>query len=426
MRHWSKTMTIWDRYGSLVKTNSGTTDSQRQFILRSHTQTHTLPLCEIIRLQAEVACVLCGCRCDLVGLCYGLKEPGDTEEASPQRGLLQGLHFPDRLTPASHVLEYVLLCPLFISNQFLHPSIPPVLLPPTILPFLPPPSPSIPLFHWESYRSSPRPNQFSSESSPVSRGPRLQHWNYLSTYFISHHTHTAPAHTHHLHSLSEYALHVQSTRTFFFFSVYLHSPQLHSPTSFWSGCWCFLSGGGVSGRESWSSVSINENCFSEVSPFLSALCRSLQLLGIHTNSVDVQGSVWGGGRRCGGGWMKGGGGGGRSAVIWRVVRGVNTAVLQLQNPIRVHQESYFILNLTPLLTLFLTPQYYLFLFLMMWTLPYCSFQEIRSVKSGVTHILCTWLAIQAMCNSLFKVLNKQTQQWKSWEPQSWDPIHINW
>lgn len=63
--------------------------------------------------------------------------------------------------------------------------------------------------------------------------------------------------------------------------------------------------------------------------------------------------------------MKGGGGGGRSAVIWRVVRGVNTAVLQLQNPIRVHQESYFILNLTPLLTLFLTPQYYLFLFLMM-------------------------------------------------------------
>lgn len=88
-----------------MKTNSGTTDSQRQFILRSHTQTHTLPLCEIIRLQAEVACVLCGCRCDLVGLCYGLKEPGDTEEASPQRGLLQGLHFPDRLTPASHVLE---------------------------------------------------------------------------------------------------------------------------------------------------------------------------------------------------------------------------------------------------------------------------------------------------------------------------------
>lgn len=218
MRHWSKTMTIWDRYGSLVKTNSGTTDSQRQFILRSHTQTHTLPLCEIIRLQAEVACVLCGCRCDLVGLCYGLKEPGDTEEASPQRGLLQGLHFPDRLTPASHVLECVLLCPLFISNQFLHPSIPPVLLPPTILPFLPPPSPSIPLFHWESYRSSPRPNQFSSESSPVSRGPRLQHWNYLSSYFISHHAHTAPAHTHHLHSLSEYALHVQSTRTFFFFS----------------------------------------------------------------------------------------------------------------------------------------------------------------------------------------------------------------
>lgn len=148
MRHWSKTMTIWDRYGSLVKTNSGTTDSQRQFILRSHTQTHTLPLCEIIRLQAEVACVLCGCRCDLVGLCYGLKEPGDTEEASPQRGLLQGLHFPDRLTPASHVLECVLLCPLFISNQFLHPSIPPVLLPPTILPFLSPPlplHPSVPL-----------------------------------------------------------------------------------------------------------------------------------------------------------------------------------------------------------------------------------------------------------------------------------------
>lgn len=93
MRHWSKTMTIWDRYGSLVKTNSGTTDSQRQFILRSHTQTHTLPLCEIIRLQAEVACVLCGCRCDLVGLCYGLKEPGDTERSQPTERVITGTTF---------------------------------------------------------------------------------------------------------------------------------------------------------------------------------------------------------------------------------------------------------------------------------------------------------------------------------------------
>ena len=224
-----------------------------------------------------MVCVLCGCRCDLVGLCYGLKEPGDTEEASPQRGLLQGLHFPDRLSPAPHVLECVLLCSLFISNQFLHPSILPVLLPPTILPFLSPlPTPSIPLFHWESYRSSPRPNQFSSESSPVSRGPRLQHWNYLSSYFISYHTHTALAHTHHLHSLSEYALHVQSTRTFFF-SVYLHSPQLHSPTSFWSGCWCFLWGGGVSGRESWS-------CFNQWELFQWGLSLSLCIVQVITTA----------------------------------------------------------------------------------------------------------------------------------------------
>lgn len=47
--------------------------------------------------------------------------------------------------------------------------------------------------------------------------------------------------------------------------------------------------------ESWSSVSINENCFGEVSSFLCALCRSLQPVGIHTGSVDVQGSGWGGG-----------------------------------------------------------------------------------------------------------------------------------
>lgn len=58
--------------------------------------------------------------------------------------------------------------------------------------------------------------------------------------------------------------------------------------------------------------------------------------------------------------MKGVGGGGICTVIWRVVRGVNTAVPQLRNPIGVHQESYFILNLFPLFTLFLTPQYYLF------------------------------------------------------------------
>lgn len=48
--------------------------------------------------------------------------------------------------------------------------------------------------------------------------------------------------------------------------------------------------------------------------------------------------------------MKGGGGGGRSAVIWRVVHRVSTAVPQLQDPIGVHQESYFILNLFPLFT----------------------------------------------------------------------------
>lgn len=232
MRHWSKTMTIWDRYGSLVKTNSGTTDSHRQFILRSHTQTHTLPLCEIIRLQAEVACVLCGCRCDLVGLCYGLKEPGDTERSQPTERVITGTTFS---WPTDACFTCVRVCSCVLFSFPTSSSIPQFHLcyfHPLSSRFSPPPSPSIPLFHWESYRSSPRPNQFSSESSPVSRGPRLQHWNYLSSYFISHHTHTAPAHTHHLHSLSEYALHVQSTRTFFFFpSIFTHPNSTRPPLS---------------------------------------------------------------------------------------------------------------------------------------------------------------------------------------------------
>lgn len=233
MRHWSKTMTIWDRYGSLVKTNSGTTDSQRQFILRSHTQTHTLPLCEIIRLQAEVACVLCGCRCDLVGLCYGLKEPGDTEEASPQRGLLQGLHFPDRLTPASHVLECVLLCPLFISNQFLHPSIPPVLLPPTILPFLSPPlplHPSVPLRELQILSEAKSILQWEQPSQQRASAAALK--LPLQLLYLTSRTHSARTYTPPAFTLWICAACTKHPNIFFFFpSIFTHPNSTRPPLS---------------------------------------------------------------------------------------------------------------------------------------------------------------------------------------------------
>lgn len=79
---------------------------------------HTKAVCEIIRFRAEVVCVLCGSRCDLLGL----KEPGDIETASLQRGLLRGVNFPDRLS-VSHLCVCVcasagcvLPCLLFIST----------------------------------------------------------------------------------------------------------------------------------------------------------------------------------------------------------------------------------------------------------------------------------------------------------------------
>lgn len=76
---------------------------------------------------------------------------------------------------------------------------------------------------------------------------------------------------------------------FFFLSIFTHPNSTRPPLSevaadVFCGEEAYLG-------ENHDPVSINENCFSEVSPFLSALCRSLQLLGIHTNSVDVQGSV---------------------------------------------------------------------------------------------------------------------------------------
>lgn len=150
---------------------------------------HTKAVCEIIRFRAEVVCVLCGSRCDLLGL----KEPGDIETASLQRGLLRGVNFPDRLS-VSHLCVCVCerwLCAPVSSFHFHHLSIPPVLLPPTLRPFLP--SSSIPLFHRESYRSSRRPNQFSSESSPVSRGCGAQ-TSSLAT--LSHITQRALSHAH--------------------------------------------------------------------------------------------------------------------------------------------------------------------------------------------------------------------------------------
>lgn len=76
-----------------------------------------------------------------------------------------------------------------------------------------------------------------------------------------------------------------------------------------------------------------------------AKCRSLQLVVIHTDSVDMHCSGWGGG--VGGGWRdqrwwR------RNTVVWQVIHKVNTTVPQLQNPIGVHQESHSILDLFPL------------------------------------------------------------------------------
>ncbi len=161
-----------------------------------------------------------------------------------------------------------------------------------------PPPPSIPLFHWVSHRSSRRPNQFSSESSPVSIGPGLQHWNYLSSYFISHHTHcTQRLHVHTPPAFTLWICTARAKHLNIFFSLYSLTP---TPLAHLFLKWllmCFFCREEAYLEESWSSVSINENCFGEVSPFLAALCRSLQAVGIYTNSVNVQGSGWGGGGR---------------------------------------------------------------------------------------------------------------------------------
>lgn len=216
-------------------------------------------------------------------LYYGLKEPGDAEAASLQRGLLRGVNFPDRLS-ASDVCVCASLCfcvffsfpPSSSISQFhlcyFHPL---------RFHFSHPP---ISLCSTESYRSSQRPNQFSSESIPVSRGPGLLRWNYLSGYFI---THMAPAFCSWICTASTKHLNIS------FLSIFTHPNPTRPPLSEVAAFFFCREEAG----EPRSSVSINENCFGEVSSFLSVLCRSLQPVGIHTDSGDEQGSGWEGGGR---------------------------------------------------------------------------------------------------------------------------------
>lgn len=192
--------------------------------LHTHTHRHTKAVCEIIRFRAEVVCVLCGSRCDLLGL----KEPGDIETASLQRGLLRGVNFPDRLS-VSHLCVCasagcVLPCLLFIStiSQFhlcyFHPlsvhSSPPLLL-----------HPSVPqrelqiLSEAKSILQREQPRQQRARAAALKLALRLL---YLTSHNALYHTHTPPAFTHRI--CTEYKAPEQ------FFS--LHSPHPHSPTSF--------------------------------------------------------------------------------------------------------------------------------------------------------------------------------------------------
>ena len=60
-------------------------EEQRKFTLR-HFPTHTVPVCEIIRLQAEVVCVLRGSRCDLVGCVMGWRSQETQRQPAYREG----------------------------------------------------------------------------------------------------------------------------------------------------------------------------------------------------------------------------------------------------------------------------------------------------------------------------------------------------
>lgn len=351
------------------------------------------------RLRWCVCCVGVGVTWSLVLWAEGARRHRDSQ---PTERVIKGSKFswPTVCLRCVWVCVCVFLCLLFISNQFLHLSIPPVLLPPTLPAFLPPP----PSLCSTERATDPLGGQINSPvraaQSAEGQGCSTETTSPATLSHIIHTAHSTSTYTHHLHSLSEYALAVQSTWTFFSsLSSLTPTPLAH----------LFLK---------WLLMFFV--CFNQWELFWWGLSLSLCIVQVITTSwyshklietCRVQAEGEAGGRRCGGGWMKGGGGGGRSTVIWRVVRRVNTAVPQLRNPIGVHQESYFILNLFPLFTLFLTPLYYLFFFFIMtWPLPYCTFQEVHSAQLAVTHILCTQIAIQARRHSLFKVQNRQANR----------------
>lgn len=147
--------------------------------------------------------------------------------------------------------------PVF-SFHFVRPSIPHVLLPPTLIPHLS-------LFHWESYRVPMRPNQFSDESSSVSRGPGLHRWNSLTTFHT--YTHSALMFAHRPHTPPAYARWKCIAITWNLFTIFTH-PNSTRPnlSEVAANVFCREEAWLV---ESWPLISINENCFGEVSFFLS-------------------------------------------------------------------------------------------------------------------------------------------------------------
>lgn len=188
-------------------------------------------------------------------LCYGLKEPGDTHTAR----LLREVNVPVSFR-CERVHEFVFLCPLSICNQF-----------------------SSPISQFHLCYFHPLPPLRSTEKATDRLGgqinsparaaqsaeglrPPLQ-LLYLTQQL---HIHTPPAFTLWMCTAST------KQPEHFFLPLHLHSPQPHSPTSFWSGCLCFFWGFFCQEEaylgEWQSSVSINENCFGEVAPFLSPRC----------------------------------------------------------------------------------------------------------------------------------------------------------
>lgn len=198
---------------------------------------HTKAVCEIIRFRAEVVCVLCGSRCDLLGL----KEPGDIETASLQRGLLRGVNFPDRLS-VSHLcvcVRALAVCSrVFFSfppslnstcaTSTHSPSIPPLLL-----------HPSVPqrelqiLSEAKSILQREQPHQQRARAAAL----KLALWLlYLTSHNALYHTHTPPAFTHRI--CTEY----KAPEQFFPFTLPIPTrPPLSEVAA-------NLSGGGVSGR----------------------------------------------------------------------------------------------------------------------------------------------------------------------------------